>query len=281
MTMKIALLGSAPSSVRLAPYDDPSWTIWSCSPGAYPHVRRANAWFEIHRWEKAPWFSNEYIDFMRQVPGPVYMINPVPEIPNSVAYPKDAVLSYVWGHVIGADGVSRPSRFNPNDFGSTLSWMLAMAIIARPKEIGLWGVDMAAGEEYGPQKDGCLSLIKIARDLGIVVTVPHESDLLRPQPLYGFREVDPMHIKLLCRKAEITQRIQAIVAEVQQKDAEHKCLIGALDNVEYMLKTWIADPTAIQLAYSNPDPFLEEISEPLPKPNGHHVEQSNGVQAQA
>lgn len=272
-------MGSAPSSVQLAPFDDPSWQIWGCSPGAYPHVRRANVWFELHRWEKAPWFTAEYIDFMRRVPGPVYMIQPVPEIPNSVSYPKDAVLNYVWGHVTGPDGVSRPCRFNPNDFGSTLSWMLAMAIIARPDEIGMWGVDMAATEEWGSQRDGCQSLIKLAKDLGIKVTIPPESDLLRPAPLYGFREVDPMHIKLLCRKAELTQRIASVIAEVQQKDAEHKFLIGALDNIEYMLKTWISDPTAIQMAYAQPDQFLEEISVPLPKANGHISEQGNGVEA--
>jgi hypothetical protein len=33
-TKKIALIGSAPSSVGAAPYADRSWTIWGCSPGA-------------------------------------------------------------------------------------------------------------------------------------------------------------------------------------------------------------------------------------------------------
>ena len=32
--LKIALVGTAPSSRMLAPYNDPSWKIWGCSPGA-------------------------------------------------------------------------------------------------------------------------------------------------------------------------------------------------------------------------------------------------------
>ena len=49
---KIALVGSAPSSIRLAPINDPDWQIWGCSPGAYGVVGpRADVWFEMHRWE--------------------------------------------------------------------------------------------------------------------------------------------------------------------------------------------------------------------------------------
>ena len=33
---KIAILGTAPSSMALAPFKDPAWSIWACSPGAFP-----------------------------------------------------------------------------------------------------------------------------------------------------------------------------------------------------------------------------------------------------
>ena len=72
--MKIALVGSAPSSVRLAPFDDPSWDIWGCSPGAYPVFaqKRVDMFFELHRWEppvvgradqQVPWFTPEYVQW--------------------------------------------------------------------------------------------------------------------------------------------------------------------------------------------------------------------------
>ena len=78
--MKVALMGSAPSSVQLGPFRDKSykefiggkpnlypqapfldqtWQIWGCSPGAFGIVPRSDRWFELHRWEPGAqtWFS--------------------------------------------------------------------------------------------------------------------------------------------------------------------------------------------------------------------------------
>jgi hypothetical protein len=33
--MNVILLGTAPSSMRLAPFGNPEWEIWACSPGTY------------------------------------------------------------------------------------------------------------------------------------------------------------------------------------------------------------------------------------------------------
>jgi hypothetical protein len=164
--MKIALVGSAPASVHLAPYGDPSWAIFGCSPGVYPHAHRVTAWLELHRWEpgivgkphtQKPWFTPEYIQWMAQQPL-VWMERPVPEIPNSRALPVEDLVR----------------KFGTTWFTSSLAWMMAMAICdileARQKRaeeaekaraqpgyvesesvvnveadtIGLWGVDMAA-----------------------------------------------------------------------------------------------------------------------------------------
>lgn len=284
MGKKIALLGSAPSSVTLAPFTDKSWDIWACSPGAWPHCKRVDAFFEIHRWEDKPWFSREYKEFLAKLAKPVYMLEAVPEIPSSLPYPKERVLSHVYGTLNGPDGVSRPLRFNPNDFGSTLSWMLALAIIEYPDEIGLWGVDMAANEEWGAQKDGCLALITIAKNLGIKVTTPPESDLLRPVPLYGFCEADPMHIKLLARKEELQARYNDAHAREQQALHQyHQCqnerhfMQGALDDLNYMLKTWVSDRQAIEMAYAQPEKGVapapqknngKAMLRKIPAPNG-------------
>jgi hypothetical protein len=108
--VKIALIGSAPSSVALGPYHDQSygqfiqakppsayppaiyveqrWDIWVCSPGAFGIVPRANRWFEVHRWEPGKtWFSPEYCQYLREFNGPVYTGGPIPEIKNHVIYP--------------------------------------------------------------------------------------------------------------------------------------------------------------------------------------------------
>lgn len=134
--MKIALLGSAPSSVQLAPYHDKTWTearqgipvspfqlepwvddkweIWGVSPGAFVHAQRANRWFEVHRWEPGqPWFQPAYIQFLRDFKGPVYTGGVIPEIRNHVVYPIERV----------------ERRFSPYFLHSSLSLMLAMAIL--------------------------------------------------------------------------------------------------------------------------------------------------------
>ena len=134
--MKIALIGSAPSSVALAPYNDqrylhfiqakpapqypPSlyiqdnWDIWVCSPGAYGIVPRASRWFEVHRWEPGQqWFSPEYCQFLREFNGAVYTGGPIPEIKNAVIYPY-ALVRKVFGTYF---------------LNSSLSLMAAVAIL--------------------------------------------------------------------------------------------------------------------------------------------------------
>jgi hypothetical protein len=236
MTKKIALIGSAPSSVALAPYSDPTWEIWGCSPGARPYVKKVDAWFEIHLWEPhQPWFSPEYIDFMAKLPVPVYMLEHVAAIPGSVPYPKEEIMRL----------------FGPGAtffYTSSLSWMFALAIASGAKEIGLWGVDMSAAEEvYTHQRAGCQYFIGKAMEMGIKVTVPPQSDLLRPTPLYGFRELDPMDLKLLARKNELEQRVAMATNTYENAKNEILQLRGAIEDVNYIRATWVQDRTAVDL----------------------------------
>lgn len=232
--MKLALVGSAPSSVGLAPYDEPSWTIWGCSPGAHSSLRRVDAFFELHRFDPGdPAWYPEYLTWMRALECPLYMIEPSDAFPNAVAYPKDAILG----------------RFGRNFFTSSLAWMLALAITevenTPEPEIGLWGVDMAASEEYGHQKPGCLYFIEKARELGIKVTIPPQSDLGNPLPLYGLGEAHPMRIKLMARRAELEMKMNDAANRADQANRafeqamrEKLYFAGAAEDCQYMLNTW-------------------------------------------
>lgn len=242
--MKIALIGSAPSSIRLAPFNDPSWLIWGCSPGAYPVVSNVAAWFELHRWEppvigkadqQKPWFSPEYCLWLGQQPV-VWMIDPVKELPNSKRYPFEQMVR----------------KYGPYFFTSSVAWMFAMAIEAiledrqaRPveplitDEIGLWGIDMATTDEYGYQRAGCQFFAQIAQQLDINVVIPHESDLLMPPPLYGVVENDPMMIKLTTRKQELVNRLNGVNAALDGNVREKHFLEGAIDDLTYIMGTWI------------------------------------------
>lgn len=241
--MKIAILGSAPSSMRLAPYGDQSWKIWGCSPGLYPGMPRCDAWFELHRWEppvigkpdsQKPWFSPEYVQWMAGLRCPVWMFLPVPEIPTSLALPAKELMDK-WGNYF---------------MTSSIAWMMAMAIdqillereADRPEgtkdAIGLWGVDMAATEEYGYQRAGCQYFIQMANNLGIDIVVPPESDLLRPMPPYGICETDEYWIKATERKRELTARLANHQQQVALNQRQVDFLSGALDDLNYHMQTW-------------------------------------------
>lgn len=228
--LQVALIGSAPSSVRLAPYANPDWQIWACSPGAWGAIstlgvnplERVQLWFELHRYEPGqPWFSPDYCAFLARHPR-VVMAESRPEIQGSFACPAAELVA----------------EFGPYFFTSSLAYMFAMAIKAGARKIGLWGVDMAATEEYGYQRAGLQFFGMLARAMGIEVGVPPESDLFRPPPLYGVSEIDHDRIKIMARRRELAERKARAEQTIQQATAELQCMHGALDDLNYIENTW-------------------------------------------
>jgi hypothetical protein len=168
--LKVALIGSAPASVRLAPYHDPTWQIWGCSPGTYGVMPRCDVFFELHLWEPGqPWFSPEYVQWLTDFPkrGTLWVGHEgaVEQVPGAKVLPHEAI----------------SAEFDPNRWfcTSSLFWMMATAIRAGATKIGLWGVDMAANEEYEMQRAGIHFLSYIAKARGIEVGAPAESDCSR------------------------------------------------------------------------------------------------------
>lgn len=223
---QLCLLGSAPSSLRLAPYGNMNWAMCGCSPGVYGVAPRVEAWVELHRYEPGqPWFSPEYCQFLANFPGPVWMAEKRPEIPNSIELPlTDLIVKY-----------------SPYFFTSSLAYMMAMAIECGFKRIGLFGVDMAAASEYKDQRLGCQYFAIIAKAHGIEVGVPPESDLFRPSPLYGVSEVSHARIKMLARRRELEARVQSALATQQNAKDETLYLRGALEDLEWAEMDWMGN----------------------------------------
>lgn len=244
--MKIALVGSAPSSCHIAPYGDTSWQIYGCSPGLYGVAGRVTEWFETHLWEPgAPWFSPEYVQWLTALPkrGIKLWVGGPTGIDGAVTFPFDSVLT----------------KFDPQRWfcSSSLFWMMARAIESIMEEatqqarsidpaldkIAFYGVDMAAGEEYEMQRAGIHFMTYAAQALGIEVGAPHESDLFTPRFRYGADEWTHSYRKMRQRRAELTQRLQAAEATARNsQDAAH-FLKGALEDLNYMHETW-ADKSA-------------------------------------
>lgn len=242
--MNIAILGTAPSSVRLAPFGDASWLIWACSPGTYPILPRCDAFFEIHRQEapvigkadkQVPWFSPEYWAWLG-LQKLVWMYpDKHPDIANSRRLPVEMLVD----------------KYGMFFFTSSIAWMMAMAIeaieAARQQgdtgehSIGLWGVDMSATEEYGFQRAGCQFFVQVAADLGIKIVLPPESDLMTPPPMYGVFESTHRGIKLTARLRELQQNkanIESTLANVQ-KNLHY--VNGAIDDLQYIMNNWMFD----------------------------------------
>src|SRR5215510_1331188 len=138
--LKVALVGTAPSSRDLAPFDDLSWKIWVCSPGNMNSCKRVDVWFELHSnllWKEHEHYGRPYIEWLNKQPFPIYMQN-ANLVPKAIVYP--------WYEMV--------QEFGKDFFTSSFAWMMALAIMQGAQEIALYGVDMASREEYIRQRPG-------------------------------------------------------------------------------------------------------------------------------
>lgn len=193
--MRIAILGSAPSSLPLAPFNNSAYRawvegrterlmkahgtvpgdydIWGCSPGCWAAIPRATVWFEIHRWQPgANWFSAEYCQFLREFAGIVFTGGRVDDLPNHRVFPIDRIEERFASYFLSSSislmltlaieliediRVVRKLKAEGVSWATTQQGLRAAAMNVKPEEfdkpdtddvIGLWGVDMAAAEEY-------------------------------------------------------------------------------------------------------------------------------------
>ncbi len=224
--LKVAVIGTAPSSRMLAPFQDPSWTIWGCSPGNMNVIPRFDAWFEIHgnlMWPANQHYGAGYIEWLKKQTCPIYMQEAqMYGVPNAVAYPMKAMVK----------------EFGGDFFTSSFAWMMALAINMGATEIGLFGVDMASREEYILQRPGFYFFRHMARTRGIKVIAPNESDIMQPPGLYGFSDVQPFARKLHARKEEVRGRIGQMEQERARLNENITYLKGADEDIDYTLSIW-------------------------------------------
>jgi hypothetical protein len=208
---KVAIVGFAQSSKDLAPYNDPTWSIWGLNQ-LYRHIPRADRWFEIHHnWNEHVVEGTDHQKWLAESPIPVYMTERIPGIPNSVKYPLDRVMN---GH--------------PDYFTSTVAFCLALAIQEGFKEIGLWGIDLIVGDEYFYQKACCEFWIGTAHGKGITVTLPKTTALCKQSHRYGYQSEPESLINL----SELAKRRQGLLDERQKAIVNLANLDGALQDCQ-------------------------------------------------
>ena len=127
------------------------WDAWS---------PRYDLLFEMHDRSLFESKGKQYMDRLRDSDVPVIMQERHDDIPNSVAYPLDAVSSIVGDY-----------------YGSSVAYMVALAITRKENRIVLYGVDLS--DDYDHQRPNLEYLIGFARGRGIEVEVPEGSLLLK------------------------------------------------------------------------------------------------------
>lgn len=224
--MKVALVGTCPSSRMLAPFTNGDWEIWACSPGnAYGQLPRVTRWFEIHGdlgWrESDTWGASKYVKWLNEQDFPVYAQDRT-YIEDAIIYPLDEMIA----------------KHSLYFFTSTFAYMMALAIAEGATEIGLYGIDMTLPGEYADQRPAMQHFITMCMAMGIKIGAPDESDIMRPPALYGWVDGTPQGRKLHVYQRELEGKLDKIEAEVRQGRLDAALIKGAIEGIDYARRVW-------------------------------------------
>lgn len=212
--LKIAIVGTASSSSHKAPYDNDSWKIWSLGANA-GSIKRYTRWFEMHTqrvlrntgaWEASFGFWGECGDKLT-------LGHACPELPFAKLYPIEEI----------------KAKFG-NYFTSSIAYMIALAIYEGASEIGLWGIEMLADEEYARQRPCCEYYLGMARAMGINIVIAEESPLLRAERMYAYEycelsaEIALMNQAILQSESEASKRVMEAKHDLSYRQGQKDIL---------------------------------------------------------
>lgn len=224
---KVAIIGFAPSSYRLAPYaqnaiDHPEdgFELWGINelykvPGI--DDKKFSCWFDIHDRRDGDISQRDpnNIKWMRESKFPLglYMQEHYDDIPGSKRFPLEEAIRF----------------YRTTYFTNSISYQLALVGMAgrdpetleviNPNEaygeVHVYGVDMAQadstpgadGGEYAHQRPSCEYFLGALRMLGIKVHLPDQTDLLFTPFLYGYQgDGQRFRKKLTARHNDLVER---------------------------------------------------------------------------
>ena len=181
----VAIVGMAPTSCSLAPFDDEDVEIWLLNEAhAFPWAKRATRWFQIHAtesWKRyiakrdvrghATWLKENPLDI------PIYMQYWQEEVPKSIGYPLHEVVEKVFA-------LFRRGEDKVKYFTSTFAYMMGIAVLEDFERIEIYGFEMSDDIEYVKQKACAEFWIGIAMGRGVEVYTPQDNQIMFSE-LYG------------------------------------------------------------------------------------------------
>ena len=226
---KVAILGSATSTLGLCPWEDESLEIWGL---AWRNLPRADRVFDLHPGnfdvETRKNVQKNYETRLKALKVPVYLCNEHPKIPNSVRYPIEAILKMM--------GPELDPFCDGQYFASSIAFLIALAIYEQVDEIHLYGLDFVADGEYEHQRPNTEYLIGIARGKGIQVFIPKGAAVCKFSYIYGYQLPDDPGI---LNRAVLLDRLKQYKTRHQKALDEARTADGAIQEVEQLLTTLI------------------------------------------
>ena len=160
MPLKVAIVGGAPSSQMLAPFDDPEWEVWvlgnqlSCYSG-----KQINRIFEIH--DDLSGQLPEYPEWLVKNAYKNLVVSDKFPVPGQEIYPEKEASEILGGFL-----------------SSSPAYMFAYALLKGATDIGIYGIDMSVDDhEYFKQRPDMYAWIAYAKGTGINVVIPDETPL--------------------------------------------------------------------------------------------------------
>lgn len=174
--MKVAIVGGAPSSEMLAPFDDESWEVWVLGNRAQKYKRMSRV-FEVHdnlqEHGDVTTYKNYILELSKKhqiIVGEKFFDDIEPINHNWVIFDYEAA----------------EKLFGSLYFTSSGAYMMAYAILQGATEIGIYGIDHSINDhEYFWQRPCMEAWIGFAKGRGIKVTIPEVSHIGKSKYIEG------------------------------------------------------------------------------------------------
>ena len=246
MKKKVAIVGHAPPSCQLVPWDNlgGDLDIWLCN--AHPFLSAAlnkkipddafSRMYELHNQREIDRsFSKEklayYDNFTKR--------NEKLVVQSHVELRAKHRINYDFERFFKAFPSPRPDQ--PNKADSTVMYMIGDAILEGYGQINVYGVNLRATEEWGYQNGGTCWILGIAQGRGIEVWIHPDSELMKSPFIYALEDPPTLTEGALSENylerrvkecAEATDLFQTdLWSKIRQMLSKAPDVLAALENV--------------------------------------------------